>query len=376
VARYGPLADPNRAGYFKARTHGERAVNVLVVDDLAYNVRTMRAIFQSAGYEVTSAHDGQEALESVRASRPDFIVTDVLMPRLDGFQLCRAIKTDPALAKIPVIFYTGDYVDAADREFGASLGAAAYLTKPLEPLELLQAVTQALGQPESKLKPRSHLKETFAAAYADRLAAKLQDKVTALNQTLIQLEDTYTGTVSALTLALAGREGSDPIEAARPARLAQLFCERVAPDLAADPNVFRGFLLHDIGKLTLPEGLLRKAGPLAADERALFERQPGMAADILRNVPGLGRGLEIVRHYHERWDGKGYPDFLEAEAIPLGARIFAICNAFDAITTARPYRPGRSVQEAIAELRGGAGTQFDPNLVGPFIAMVSAMHDG
>jgi len=351
-------------------------MKALVVDDVAYGVRTLKAIFQSAGYEVAVAGDGQAALELVRKDRPDFIVTDVLMPRLDGFQLCRAIKTDESLAHIPIIFYTGDYTDPADREFGISLGAAAYLTKPMEPQELLDAVAKAVGMLRPKLQPRSHLNETFAAAYADRLAAKLQDKVTALNAALAQLENAYTGTVSALTLALAGREGSDPIEAERPARLAQLFCERIAPDLAADPNVFRGFLLHDIGKLMLPEGLLRKAGPLTKEERALFERQPGIAADILRNVPGLGRALEIVRHYHERWDGRGYPDFLEGEQIPLGARIFAICNAFDAITTERPYRARRSTQEAIAEIRKGAGTQFDPALVEPFAALVTSMQVG
>ena len=351
-------------------------MKALVVDDLDYSVRTLKAIFQSAGHEVAVAQDGQAALDLVRTERPDFIVTDILMPRVDGFQLCRAIKTDEALAHIPVIFYTGDYVDPADREFGVSLGAAAYLTKPMEPQELLDAVAKAVGMLRPTLKPRTHLRETFAAAYADRLAAKLQDKVTALNGALAKLEDAYTGTVSALTLALAGREASDPLEAERPARLAQLFCERIAPDLAADPNVFRGFLLHDIGKLMLPEGLLRKAGPLTKEERALFERQPGIAADILRNVPGLGRALEIVRHYHERWDGRGYPDFLEGEQIPLGARIFAICNAFDAITTPRPYRASRTAQEAIAELRKGAGTQFDPSLIEPFIALVFSMQGG
>jgi len=348
-------------------------VKALVVDDLGYNIRTLRAIFQSAGYEVETAPDGQAALDAVRARRPDFIITDILMPRLDGFQLCRVIKTDPSLAGIPVIFYTGSYVESADREFGTGLGAAAYLLKPMEPKELLSAVAKALGQPEPALKPRSNLRETFAAAYADRIAAKLQEKVTELNQALVQLEDAYTGTVAALTLALARREGTDPIEAERPARLALLFCERVAPQLAADPNVFRGFLLHDIGKLMLPEGLLTKAGPLTADDRAQFLRQPAIAADILRNVPGLGRALEIVRHHHEHFGGTGHPDGLKGEAIPLGARIFAICNTFEAMTSARPYRTSFRPHQAFEELRRGAGTQFDPSLVEPFIAMVSAM---
>jgi response regulator RpfG family c-di-GMP phosphodiesterase len=350
-------------------------VKVLVVDDLGYNVRTLRAIFQSAGYDVETAPDGQAALDAVRVRRPGFIITDILMPRLDGFQLCRAIKTDPALASIPVIFYTGAYTEAADREFGSGLGAAAYLLKPMEPRELLSAVAKALGQPEPTLKPPSHLRETFAAAYADRLAAKLQEKVTELNRTLVQLEDTYTGTVAALTLALARREGTDPIEAERPARLALLFCERVAPQLAADPNVLRGFLLHDIGKLMLPEGLLTKTGPLTAEDKAQFLRQPAIAADILRNVPGLGRALEIVRHHHERYDGTGHPEGLKGDAIPLGARIFAICNTFEAMTSVRPYRPRFSAQQAIAELRRGAGTQFDPSLVEPFITMVHAMQE-
>ncbi len=348
-------------------------VKALVVDDLAYNVRTLRAVFQSAGYQVFVAGDGQEALDLARKQRPDFVLTDILMPRLDGFQLCRALKNDPALQGIPVIFYTGSYTESADREFGTALGAAAYLVKPLEPKELLAAVAKVLGQPAPTLKPRSNLKETFATAYADRLAAKLQDKVTELNKTVVKLEETYTGTVSALTLALAAREGMNPIEAERPARLAQVFCERVAPHLAADPNVFRGFLLHDIGKLMLPEGLLTKKGALTPEERAMFERQPAIAADILRNVPGLGRALEIVRHHHERWDGTGYPSRLKGEDIPLGARIFALCNTFQAMLSPRPYRPSFSVQQAVEELRRGAGTQYDPSLVEPFVAMVETM---
>jgi CheY-like chemotaxis protein len=115
-------------------------VRALVVDDFVYNLRILRVIFQSAGYEVETAADGQAALDAVRARRPDFVLTDILMPRLDGFQLCRAIKTDPALSGVPLVFYTGSYVEPADREFGMGLGAAAYLLKPMEPKDLLAAV--------------------------------------------------------------------------------------------------------------------------------------------------------------------------------------------------------------------------------------------
>jgi len=350
-------------------------VRVLVVDDLAYNRRALKGVFQSAGYQVAAADDGEQALRAIRADRPDLVFTDILMPNMDGFQLCRAIKTDPSLAGTTVIFYTGSYIDAKDRELGMALGASAYLVKPLEPRELLQEVARAVGQPEPAMQPKRNLNETFSTAYADRLASKLQDKVGELERTYVSLDETYTGTVAALALALAAREGLSPLEAERPARLAQLFCERVAPALAADPNVFRGFLLHDLGKLTLPDGLLMKAGALTDDEREQIRRQPAIASDIIRNVPGLGAAQDIVRHHAEHWDGTGYPDGLKGEGIPLGARVFAIADAFEAMTTGRPYRAKISVDWAVAEIRARAGSQFDPGLTEEFCSMVTAMRD-
>jgi len=347
-------------------------VKVLVVDDLAYSRRALRSVFLSAGWAVLQAEDGQAALDVARAERPDLVVTDILMPRMDGFQLCRALKTDATLQSTPVVFYTGSYTDGADREFGLSLGAAAYLVKPLEPKELVAAVTKAIGKPAPELQPRA-ADADWATAYADRLQAKLQEKVRELHGAFEHLEATYNGTVEALCLVLAKREGADPIAAERPARLAQLFCEQIAPELAADPNVLRGFLLHDIGKLLMPDQLLTKQSPLAPEEWQEFRRMPALAADMLRNVPGFGRALEIIRSTRERFDGDGYPDGLTGTAIPFGARIFAIADAFEAIVAGRPYRPGRPLAEAIAELRKRSGSQFDPGLVEPFIVMVQTL---
>jgi putative two-component system response regulator len=347
-------------------------VKVLVVDDVAYSRRALRSVFLSAGYAVLAAEDGERALEIAREERPDLIVTDILMPRLDGFQLCRALKADPVLRRISVVFYTGDYGEAADRELGLSLGAAAYLTKPLEPKELLDAVTKALGLAPADLKRRAPA-EDWAQAYAERLAKKLQEKVAELNHTIDELDEICTGTVAAFGLILAEREGSDPLDAERPARLAQLFCERVAPELAADPNALRGFLIHDMNKLMVPDGLLAKREELQPEEWAQLRRRRVVAADILRNVPGLGLAIDVVRHCHEHWDGSGHPGHLKGEAIPLAARIFALADAFDAITRGRPWRTKRSVKEALEELRRCAGTQFDPGLVEPFIKLITEL---
>lgn len=348
-------------------------MRVLVVDDVAYSRRAVRSIFLSAGYAVLTAEDGQQALEIVRTELPDLVVTDILMPRLDGFQLCRAIKTGPLTHRIPVIFYTGSYNGPADREFGLSLGAAGFLVKPLEPRQFIAEVTKAIGRPTPELLARVPAGDDWAKTYADRLASKLQEKVHELNKVIDTLDDTYTGTVAAFSLALAQREGADPIEAERPARLAQLFCERLAPELAADPNVLRGFLLHDIGKLTLPDRLLTKTGPLSPEEWEICKRAPAVASEILRNVSGLGHALEIVRHTREHWDGSGYPDGLAADRIPLAARIFAICDAFVAITAGRPYRPKQPVAWALEEIRKRSGTQFDPSLVEPLALLVNEL---
>ncbi len=347
-------------------------MKVLVVDDIAYSRRALRSVFLSAGYAVLEAEDGARALEVARRENPDIIVTDILMPVMDGFQFCRALKLEPALRSIPVVFHTGSYADPADREFGLSLGASAYLVKPVEPRDLIAQVSRVMGRPAPALQPRVS-GEGWATDYAERLASKLQEKVQELHRTLEALEETYTGTVAALALALASREGADPLESERPARLAQLFTERIAPGLATDPNVIRGYLLHDIGKLVLPDGLLTKEGPLSADEWERFKQQPRVAADILGNVPGLGRALDVVRHSRERWDGSGYPDGLAGDAIPLPARIFAIADSFVAITAGRPYREKQTLEEAIGEIRRRSGSQFDPALVEPFVSLVLSL---
>jgi ribonuclease P protein subunit RPR2 len=146
-------------------------------------------------------------------------------------------------------------------------------------------------------------------------------------------------------------------------RLGLLLAADIAPRDASDPQMAYGFLLHDIGKLAVPDAILRAPGRLSEKEWALMRRHPEEGVRILAEIPFLDRALDVVRHHHERWDGGGYPDALRGEEIPLWARIFSVVDALDAITAERPYRPARSYESALDEIRTHSGTQFDPAVV-------------
>jgi len=139
-----------------------------------------------------------------------------------------------------------------------------------------------------------------------------------------------------------------------------------AVGLEVDPQTEFGFLLHDVGKVAVPDSILFKTGKLTAEEYALIERHPVIGSEILREVEFLAEAVQVVRHHHERWDGTGYPDGLRGEEIPLSARVFAVADALDALTTDRPYRPAVGFPEARAEIARGAGTQFDPSVVAAY----------
>jgi HD-GYP domain-containing protein (c-di-GMP phosphodiesterase class II) len=189
---------------------------------------------------------------------------------------------------------------------------------------------------------------------------------------LAQLQDSYGTTVRALAAALELRDDITGGHAERVTRLALLLAERVAPDLSEDPQLEYGFLLHDVGKIGVPDAVLQKPGQLNVDERRLIERHPEHGARILREVPYLdGVALDIVIAHHERWDGGGYPLGLVGTGIPLAARIFALADAFDAMTNDRPYRAALSRSEALAELERCAGVQFDPGLTCAFVDLIN-----
>jgi HD-GYP domain-containing protein (c-di-GMP phosphodiesterase class II) len=213
-----------------------------------------------------------------------------------------------------------------------------------------------------------------ALKYAEELRelhAKERAHRRTLEQTLEQLNDSYGTTVRALAAALELRDDQTGEHAGRVSRLAMRLAREVAPELPADPQLEFGFLLHDLGKIGVPDAILLKPGELTPDEMKRMRVHTILGERIVAQVPHLsGLAREVVAYHHERWDGHGYPYRLHGEEIPLTARIFAIVDAWDAMTNDRPYRRALAIETALSEIRAGSGTQFDPGLVDEFLALV------
>jgi ribonuclease P protein subunit RPR2 len=222
-------------------------------------------------------------------------------------------------------------------------------------LEEKLAIAQSLKYAEG-------LRELYAAERAQRRITE---------DALTKLEASYRTTVRALAAALELRDDQTGAHAERVTELALRLAARVAPELATDPELEFGFLLHDLGKIGVPDAVVLKPGPLDPDELELMRRHVDLGEKIVARIPYLG-GLarQVIAAHHERWDGKGYPRGLAGEDIPLPARIFAVVDSFDAMTNDRPYRQALPVEEAVAEIRSGAGTQFDPEVVRAFVSLV------
>jgi ribonuclease P protein subunit RPR2 len=178
-------------------------------------------------------------------------------------------------------------------------------------------------------------------------------------------------TVRALSNAVEARDAYTGKHAERVTAYGVALAAQAGFDVATNAQVEFGFLLHDVGKVAIPDAILFKPEPLTHAEYALMTRHPLIGAEILRDVTFLGEGIDVVRHHHERWDGTGYPDGLAGDQIPLGARIIAVCDAFTAMTSPRPYAPQLTVPQALVELREGAGSQFDPAVVTAFSELLA-----
>jgi response regulator RpfG family c-di-GMP phosphodiesterase len=342
-------------------------VKLLLVDDDERVRELLRTTFELADVEVNEAGDTKAAEHEIAVDPPDAIVLDVSMPGESGLALCRRLKDDPATAEIPVVLLTGSPVG----EEAAEAGADAFLTKPFSPLELLGLIERLPGPGRVR-----------AARGGDRVDDQLllyaQDMRRLLERERAQrkaLERAYVETVETLTTALESRDTDTGEHAQRVRLYAVVLTDEVAPGLL-DSAIEYGFLLHDVGKIGVPDRVLLKPGPLDPAERRLMQQHPVVGERMLAHVAWLaGAPLAVVRSHHERWDGRGYPDGLQGEEIPIAARIFALADALDALSSDRPYRPATDFFSAVQRLLGDAGSHFDPDAVEALRARQAELHE-
>jgi putative two-component system response regulator len=350
-------------------------LRILLVDDDPALRTLLRTTFEVADVEVVEADGAESARRRIRAARPDVIVLDVNMPGTTGLELCQELKADPATSEIPVVLLTGS--TGGTSAAAKRVGADAFVRKPFSPLELL-AVAERLagglyGVPFRATRKRAAGPDEPLLLYARDLRHMLE--LERGQRELLQ--SAYMETVSALASALESKDTGTRAHSQRVQSYATVLARKVGEEAVVhDPSTPYGFLLHDVGKIGIPDGILQKPGPLSAAERRRMQTHTVLGEAMLSGVAFLkGEGLKVVRSHHERWDGRGYPDGLSGNEIPLGARIFAVADALDAMTSHRPYRRALSWQTARTEILAQRKRQFDPDVVDAFVEAESGLKD-
>jgi response regulator RpfG family c-di-GMP phosphodiesterase len=338
-------------------------VRVLLVDDDAGLRALLRTTFDVFDIDVVEAQSAADARDLIEEEPPDVIVLDVLMPGMDGIEFCRELKANRETRDIGVVLLTG--TEGGSRVAADAAGAEAYVPKPFSPLELLAVVERLAGGLYGVpfRASRTGSEEEQLLLYARDLRHLLQ--IERGQRSLVQ--QAYRETVAALASALESKDTGTRQHSQRVQRYAIELARSMKVELAGDPSAEYGFLLHDVGKIGIPDRVLQKPGPLDEPERALMQTHTLLGEQMLGGVAFLqGEGVHVVRSHHERWDGDGYPDGLVRDEIPLGARIFAVADTLDAITSDRPYRAAGRWSDAHGEILRQSGKQFDPGVVDAF----------
>jgi putative two-component system response regulator len=347
-------------------------MRVLLVDDDAKLRTLLRTTFEIFDIDVDEADSALSAERSVRQFQPDVLVLDVRMPGMDGLEFCRRLKADPANDGLGVVLLTGS--EGGTQAAADEVGADVLLRKPFSPLQLLSAVERLAGQKYGipfRI-ARSDEPEEQLLLYARDLRHLLE--IEKGQRALVQ--SAYRETVIALASALESKDTGTRAHSQRVQQYAIELAREVDPELLEDPSTEYGFLLHDLGKIGIPDRILQKPKPLTPAEERLMRTHTVLGEQMLSGVAFFhGEGLRVVRSHHERWDGDGYPDGLAGREIPLGARVFAVADALDAMTSDRPYRRARPWREAGQELMRENGRQFDPDVVSAFVEIEGRLAD-
>ena len=351
----------------------ERAT-ILVVDDTPDNLIVMNRLLEQ-DYKVKIATNGEKALRiSAGEAPPDLILLDVMMPGLDGYEVCRRLMADDRMRHIPVIFQTAKS-EVEDEQRGFELGAVDYITKPISPPIVLARVKTHLAQKKMAefLRDNNAFLEQEVARRTRELQA-IQDVTILTITSLAETRDSDTGNhirrtqcyVSALAEKLRAHED---------------FSRQLST--AAIETLFKSAPLHDIGKIGIPDRVLLKPGRLEPEEFDIMKTHCALGRDAIQraeaqvggSVEFLGCAKEIAYYHHEKWDGSGYPEGLAGEAIPVCARLMAVADVYDALTTRRIYKPAMPHEQAVEIIVAGRGRHFDPDMVDAFLDIHEQFRD-
>ena len=314
---------------------------VLVVDDTPENIQILNAVLRPY-YKVKAAPNGAKALKiALSIPQPDIILLDIMMPEMDGYEVCRRLKENPATQKIPIIFVTA-MSEAEDEKRGLDLGAVDYITKPINPAIVVARV-------------RTHL-----ALYDQtrELEKKVQERTLELHSTRLEI-------IRRLGRAAEYKDNETGLHVIRMGHYSRLIATHINANEEWVECLFNAAPMHDIGKIGIPDANLLNPNKLSDEEWEMMRKHPEFGAEIIGDNDSelLKMAKEIALNHHEKWDGSGYPQGLKGENIPLTARIIAIADVFDALTTKRPYKEAWSVERAISFIDEKSGSHFDPELV-------------
>ena len=326
----------------------ESQPTVLVVDDVPENIDVLAGILRPE-YKVKVSLNGEKALEIAKAApAPDLILLDIMMPGIDGYEVCRQLKADLTTRRIPVIFVTAKG-EVRDEALGFEVGGVDYITKPVSP-------------PIVQARVRTHL-----ALYdqARALSGLVRQRTQALNDTRLQV-------IRRLGRAAEFKDNETGLHVIRMSHYSRLLGLAAALGEDEADVLFNAAPMHDIGKIGIPDRILQKPGKLDADEWEVMKQHSEIGARIIGNHDSilLETARIIALTHHEKWNGRGYPEGLEGDKIPLVGRIVAIADVFDALTSVRPYKRAWSVDEAVELLQKEAGQHFDPELVSKFLEVL------
>ena len=327
--------------------------NILIVDDDSRGRETLEAVLTGLGHNLHFSDNGLDALKQASALQPDLILLDVMMPGIDGFEVCRRLRADPLLADVPVVMTTA-LDDKASRLAGIEAGADDFITKPIDRMEIRARVNTIIRLNRYR---------------------KLMKQQADLLQAHHELQDAYEATLKGWVRALDFRDNETGDHSRRVTLLTVELARLMGINEDELVHVRRSALLHDIGKMGVPDYILHKPGPLTEAEWDIMRKHPQFAIEMLEPIEYLRPALAIPLNHHERWDGTGYPHGIKGEEIPLAARIFAVVDVWDALSSDRPYRKAWPYEKIVEHMRQQSGTHFDPNVVEIFLQMIMGAHE-